>query len=264
MLIKPANDRIQRGAIYLTLFLFLSLWTSGAALSSPEELVFLTWAEYMDPGLITVFESKFDARIKPIYYETDELKNEMLIETNSVGYDVVLTSGIAALSYLKKKWLHPIEISRIPNLQHIDSKWLNAHPKLNGFAAPFLWGSLGIAFRKDLVAEPIESWKQLFNPSEHLRNKIIMIKDSVDTIGPALKSLGYSFNSENHRHYDEVEPILLAQKPYVQAYSYIAINEKSSLVTGKAWVSSADHLRCAHGGNRSMDRLSGGDGSFGT
>jgi spermidine/putrescine transport system substrate-binding protein len=61
-----------------------------------------------------------------------------------------------------------------------------------------------------------------------------MIKDSRDLLGMALKSLGYSANSTSQAELDSAKKLLLAQKPFVNSYSYIALNEKASLVTGEA------------------------------
>ena len=64
--------------------------------------------------------------------------------------------------------------------------------------------------------------------------------DSVnDIIGMALKSLGFSANSHNKNEYKQVEELLLKQKKHVKAYSYLSLNEQSSLVKGDAVISMA-------------------------
>lgn len=210
--------------------------SDGQTVSNHEELVFLNWSEYMDPELIEAFERKFHVRVKQVYYETDELRDEMLLQTNGVGYDVVLASASAIPPYIKQNWIVPLADSEIPNLKHIDSKWLNSHPKTKGYVMPFLWGTVGIAYRQDLVSENITSWKQLFQPREDLRKKIVMIRDSRETIGHALKALGYSINSNDPAQHHEVEKLLVSQKPYVREYSYISLDEQSSLVSGDVWM----------------------------
>jgi spermidine/putrescine transport system substrate-binding protein len=232
------KDRRNAGRFFragLTALLILSgivsLGTENAK-AAPRELVFFTWAEYMDPELIAAFEKKYNARIKQVFYETDELKEEMLIRTDGKGFDVVLTSGISAVTYRKKNWLLPLDEKKVPNLKHIDRRWLTAHKPLAGYAAPYLWGTLGIAYRKDLVKETVDSWRPLYVPAETLRNKIVMINDSNDAIGAALKYLGHSLNSSEPQHYVEVEKLLLRQKPFVNEYSYVAVNEDAALVKG--------------------------------
>lgn len=100
------------------------------------------------------------------------------------------------------------------------------------YAVPYVWGTIGIAYRRDLVKKEITSWLDLYRPSEDLRGKIVMINDSNATIGMALKALGYSWNSEDKRHYNKARELVFRQKPYVYDYAYVTLNQQSSLVAG--------------------------------
>lgn len=197
-----------------------------------QELVFLTWSEYMDPDLIKEFEDKFNAKVKNVYFETEDKREELLTMTMGKGYDVVLASGIKVESYIMRNWLFPLNRDRIPNIKHIDQKWLSANPKITTYAVPYLWGTLGIAYRKDLIKGKVTSWRQLFEPAEILRGKILMINDVRDGVGMALKSLGYSANSANSEELAKAEALLLAQKPFVKRYGYLALTEESGLLKG--------------------------------
>lgn len=63
----------------------------------------------------------------------------------------------------------------------------------------------------------------------------MMINTARDTIGMALKTLGYSANSTDLLQLSAAEKLLLQQKPYVSAYTYPSVDEKSELVSGKIW-----------------------------
>jgi spermidine/putrescine transport system substrate-binding protein len=124
-------------------------------------------------------------------------------------------------------------VTYVSGRTHIDADWQNAFAAARGYAVPYFWGTLGIGYRTDLVPEKIVSWKQFYRPSERLRGKLGMIKSSRDVIGMALKALGYSANSSDPKQLAEAEQLLRAQKPYVGDYTYIDLDEKSELVTGK-------------------------------
>jgi len=211
----------------------LSITADLSAQAAKQELVFLTWSEYMDPDLIKEFEEKFNAKVKNVYFETEDERDQLLSLTMGKGYDVVLASGVNTLSYIRRNWLVPLNTDRIPNLKHIDQKWLSANPKITAYAVPLLWGTLGIAYRRDLIKEEVTSWKQLFEPVEKLHGKILMINDSRDVIGMALKYLGYSLNSTDTEELAKAEALLLAQKPFVKRYGYLALTEESGLLTGE-------------------------------
>jgi spermidine/putrescine-binding protein len=59
-----------------------------------HELVFLTWSEYMEPEVVAAFEQKFNAKIKFVYFDADDTRDDMLVETDGRGYDLVLVNGI--------------------------------------------------------------------------------------------------------------------------------------------------------------------------
>ncbi|MFA7347027.1 MAG: spermidine/putrescine ABC transporter substrate-binding protein [Desulfurivibrionaceae bacterium] len=202
----------------------------------PQELVFLSWPDYMDPKLIKKFEKQHGVKIRQVYYETEEEQERLLSLTNGKGYDVVLVSMINGLSYLNRKWLAPVDTTNVPNIRHIDPAWARVAPELMKHAVPFSWGTMGIVYRKDLVKGEVRGWKDLLMPQEGLRGKILMIKDRRDAMVPALKMLGYSVNSAGMEELDAVEKAMLAQKPFVKKYGYPALDEKSQLVKGNIWM----------------------------
>ncbi|MBF0279998.1 MAG: spermidine/putrescine ABC transporter substrate-binding protein [SAR324 cluster bacterium] len=225
-----------RSMAKMGVIVFLIIWIIGKDVQAAQirqTLNFLNWSEYIDPEVVRKFEKKFDVKLKEFYFETDDDRDDILVQSDGKGYDLVLASGVAISPYLKHKWVSPVDRSKVPNIEHIDSRWLDAFSEVKGYGIPYFWGTVGIVYRSDLVSQKINSWKQLFHPSEDLRGKVLMIKDYRDTIGAALKSLGYSLNSENLKELDEAEKILLAQKAYVKKYSYLSLSEESALVTGE-------------------------------
>ncbi len=197
-----------------------------------QTLVFLNWSEYLAPEIVKAFENSFNAKIKEVFFETNEMRDEKLALTSGTGYDVVLVSGSAVEHYSGRKWITPLNFDKIPNVRHIAVRWRTAFPGAEQYAVPYTWGTLGIAWRKDLFSGNVSRWKHLFVPAEELRGKIMMIRDSNDTIGMALKSLGYSVNTADAAQLGEAEKLLLAQKPFVREYSYIMLDKTSGLITG--------------------------------
>ena len=101
---------------------------------------------------------------------------------------------------------------------------------------PYFWGTTGIAYRRDLVPEPITSCRQYFSPPESLRGKIGIIHNSCDVIGMALKSIGFSANSVEPTELRAAEAVLAGQRPYLGQIGYLSVLEDSELVSGKLWV----------------------------
>lgn len=135
--------------------------------------------------------------------------------------------------YQKRGWLDSVTEKQIPNLKHVDKDWLNAFDGTLGYAAPYFWGTLGIAYRSNLLLTPPVSWMDLFKPAEQARGKIAMIESQRDAMGMALKALSYSVNSTDRRQIREATELLLAQRPHVKTYTYLVLDENSALVKGK-------------------------------
>lgn len=237
---KKTLKILFRSFVFLTtvsLVLVSQVDTCHAA--TKQELVFLTWSEYIEPDIVKEFEKKYNAKIKEIYFETDEMRDEMMVTADGNGYDLIMSNGPTITRYVKRKWLAPTNKKQIPNFKYIDKKWLKAFPEAEKYAVPYFWGTVGIAYRKDKVGKPVTSWSQLFKPEEELRGRIVMIKDSRDLVGMALKSLGYSANSKDKNEHAAAEKLLMAQKPYVKSYSSLNLTKDSVLVTGEAWIAMA-------------------------
>jgi spermidine/putrescine transport system substrate-binding protein len=219
---------------------------SDASLPAPPRtLVFLNWSEYIDPELVEEFEQQFNAKVSEVYFESDDLRDDMMLETGAAGYDLVIVNGINVDSYRKRGWIAPLDEAAMPNLKYVDTHWRNAFDSGNGYGVPYFWGTLGIAYRKDLVEQPPSSWMDVLQPAETLRGKIGMIENSRDLLGMALKALGHSANSTDPTAVKAAEQLLLAQKPYVKTYNYLALTEESALVSGDivaAMVYSGDAL----------------------
>lgn len=198
-----------------------------------RELVVFTWADYLDPAVAAAFQARCDCSLKLVYFETDDARDRLMVESGGAGYDVVMLNGLMVQTYRQRGWLSPIDPGQVPNLVHVDSRWRNAFDATREYGVPYFWGTMGIAYRKDLAAVPITRWQDLMRPEESLHGKITMIDSARDLITASLKSLGASLNSTDPGTLQAAKDLLLAQRPYVRSYSYVALTEASSLVTGE-------------------------------
>jgi len=202
-----------------------------------QQLKFLTWSDYIDPEVVSEFEKRFNAKIKFSFFESDQSRTEMLATTNGQGYDLILVSGVNLRQYKNHGWLAQLNAFDIQNRKHIDPRWEAEFKGDVGYGVPYFWGTMGIAYRRDLVPFPITSWRQLLNLSPELSGKVIMNKDARELISIALLALGYSSNSSDSGQLRQARELLVTQVPNVKKYSSVSLTEKSALVTGDAWAS---------------------------
>jgi spermidine/putrescine transport system substrate-binding protein len=197
-----------------------------------QKLVFLNWGEYLDPELTEKFEQLHDVELIEFYFESDEGRDQLLAENDAQGYDLIMLNDLNVEVYAKRGWIDPLDKEKIPNLKQIDQYWIDIVPGAEEYVVPYFWGTIGIAYRTDLVKEPITQWKQLLNPAPHLQGQIDMINDGRCLVSAALLSLGYSPNSADVTQINEAKAILLAQKPYVKEYTVLEVGEGSELLSG--------------------------------
>lgn len=221
----------QYKAIWTALILIV-LGLPAQAVESTE-LTLLTWADYMDPEILAEFEQRTGVAVKQTFFETDAHRDELLIATEGRGFDVALIDGTSIHILARRGWLEPIDETGIPNLKHVDPRWRAVHEKASEYSVPYFWGTLGIAYRQDLVPLPVSSWMDLLQPTEKLHGRVAMVSDTRDLIGVALKALGYSLNSTDTQELKEAEVLLQAQAPAVKTYKYVSRDENSALVNGE-------------------------------
>jgi len=208
-------------------------------------LKLLNWEEYMDPELLAEFQAESGVAVTEVFYESDEERDELLKQGNGEGYDLILVSGLMMEHYVRKGWLTALPTAIKPKLATIDARWWQAFPAAELYAVPYFWGTLGIAYRSDLVTRPISSWREFFNPSKELRGRLSVLNSTRETTAMALKALGYSLNTRKGQAYREAMALVEKQAPHVGSYGVLALTETSKLVTGEvsaAMIYSGDAL----------------------
>ncbi len=229
-----ARSALATMALALSALLPISL-SAFATVNAERELVFLTWEDYIDPAIVSAFEQQTNAKVRFQYFESDDERDAILVKSNHSAFDLVVVNSPNFPVYRRQGWLEPLTHEDIPNLRNLSSYWLRAVSEAQGYGIPYFWGTTGIAYRKDLVPEAIDSWEEFFRPREELRGRLALINNSRDVIGMALKALGYSANSTDRREVAEAGALLMKQKPFVRSMSYVSLNEDSALVTGTVW-----------------------------
>lgn len=200
----------------ILLFLLTILVLTSCSKDDSNVLYVYNWGEYIEPALIEKFEKETGIKV---IYDTFEQNEDMYMKVKEGGnnYDVVVPSDYMAEKMIKQGMLEKIDYSKIPNFKYIDEKFRNLDydPK-NEYTVPYMWGTVGILYNKNKVKEKVDSWNILWD--EKYKDNIIMMNSTRDTLGVALKRLGYSMNSRNEAELEKAKESLIKQKDIVLAY----------------------------------------------
>ncbi len=134
-------------------------------------------------------------------------RTELLLSTDGANFDVALLDGISINEYVTQGWLLPLSPDEIPNMKHIFPKWQKAYADSEKYSVPYFWGTIGIAYRADLLKTSISSWMDIFEPKEELHQKIFMLPQSRELLDIALKATGNSINTTNPDAYSRVHQL---------------------------------------------------------
>ena len=86
------------------------------------------------------------------------------------------------------------------------------------YSIPYMWGTVGIGYRKSAVSAAPDSWKVLLDSPEYA-GSIALLADQQNVLGAGLKYLGYSWNSTNADELEKVEDLLMAQKKNIKVFA---------------------------------------------
>ena len=79
------------------------------------------------------------------------------------------------------------------------------------YSVPYLWGTTGLAYREDLVKGPVDSFAVFFDPARQV-GPFLLLDEMRETIGAALKYLGYSVNTTDPKALEKAKELLLEAK----------------------------------------------------
>ncbi len=188
------------------------------------------WGEYIDKAILDDFEKETGIKVEYDNFVTNEdLYVKMTQGSNK--YDVIVPSDYMIERMVNEKLIQKMDFSKIPNAQNVDAKYRDpAYDPEGAYSVPYFWGTVGIVYNKTMVKGEVNSWDILWDPAYN--QQIIMLDSSRDSIGIALKKLGYSMNSRNEKELQEAKQLLIEQKPLV--YAYLVDETKDNMINGNA------------------------------
>lgn len=214
----------------LAILMVFSLTGCGKEDAAKEEIYVYNWGEYIDPQILKDFQKETGIKVN---YDTYASNEDLYIKmTQSQDkYDVVVPSDYMIERLIKEGLVREIDFSKIPNFANVEDilKKPSFDPE-NKYSVPYFWGTVGIVYNKAEVKDKVDSWDILWN--EKYKNQIIMYNSQRDTLGVALKRLGYSLNSTNEKELQEAKKSLIEQKPLV--YAYLDDDGRDVVVQGDA------------------------------
>lgn len=193
--------------------LLIGAFFVGCSKDSSEQISFLNYGENIDKETVKEFEKKYGIKVNVETFDDMETMYQK-ISKGGVKYDVILVSDALMPRMIKKGLIQELNKDNIPNISQMDKDYLNLQiDPGNKYSVPYMFGTVGLIYNKDVVKEKVDSWDILWD--EKYKDKVFMFDTYRDTMGAALKKLGYSLNSKNPKEIEEAKQLLIKQRETV-------------------------------------------------
>lgn len=166
---------------------------SGAHSRDPDAVnnkivTIYTWDMYLNPELLTEFQKRTGIEVQPLVYESsDEMVDGLKSEPGR--YDLFISEDGYIPILAGKRLMKEVDKKKLPHYKNLDPKFLSQpfDPE-NQFTVPYLWGTTLLAYRKDLLPNPVHSWNIIFDPA--LKNRISFLDDRMEGYAGVLRTMG--------------------------------------------------------------------------
>jgi len=218
---------------FFATLMVLSLFLMAAAppASASVTLNVYNWGDYIDLDTLDEFTARTGIRINYEVFETNEDMYTKL-KRSATSYDLIFPSDYMIERMIREQMLQPIDFSAMPHAEtYTDPRFLHqVYDPDQAYSVPYTWGTVGILYNTAMVPEAPASWDVLWD--EAYANDILMLNSARDTLGAALKRLGYSLNSVDPGELEQAKQSLIEQSPLVLAYVVDEVKDK--MIAGEA------------------------------
>jgi spermidine/putrescine-binding protein len=185
------------------------------------DLVLYNWTMYLPTGpdaedagvadLVVKFEEEYGVGVTLDYFTSNEELRSKL-QAGATGYDVIVPSDYMVSMLISDGLLAELQMDAIPNRANLDPAFVNPpfDPE-HRYHMPYQWGTTGLGVAWNELPEDFpRSWGLIFDPviSAEYAGGISLLDDARETLGAALRYLGYSVNSTDEAQIREAGALL--------------------------------------------------------
>lgn len=223
---------MKRKLLLTLLALFIGFSCTKKNDEIPTELNLFVWSEYIPQEIIDEFAEKNKIKVSVTTYGSNEEMMSKLMAGAS-DYDIILPSTYFVTPLARQNLVQEINLENIPNFKNLGKQFVGLpfDPK-NKYSVPYMTGGALLAVNKKKLKKEISSYADLWDPS--LKNQIVVLDDSRNTIGMALRKLGHSWNETDPKKLEEAKVELIKLLPNIKAFD--SDSPKDMLINGEATV----------------------------
>ncbi|WP_163933895.1 polyamine ABC transporter substrate-binding protein [Paraferrimonas sp. SM1919] len=194
-----------------------------------ETVKVYNWSDYIAEDTIANFEAQTGLKVSYDVFDSNEVVEAKLL-TGNTGFDVVVPSASFLGRQIQAGVFMKLDRSKIPNIKHLDPvlmKKLERVDPANAHAVPYLWGTTGIGYNVEKIAEifgedfQVDSWDLFFKPeniSKLASCGVASLDAASEMIPAALHYLGLDPNTHNKADIEKAAELLKSVRPHIRYF----------------------------------------------
>ena len=184
-----------------------------------SELFLFNWSDYFSPDNKKAFTEKY--HLSNFQEDTYPSNEDMLAKLQAGGkgqYDIAVPTAEFSATLAKGGFLQKLDKSRLPNLKHINQRFLTLPFDPNDdYIVPKDWGTTGIIYRGS-VKEPVTSWADFWAlATGKYSGKTLVVDSPGDVFVAPLRLHGYDVNTDKTDELEVARTELLKLRPHLQS-----------------------------------------------
>ena len=192
------------------------------------DLALFNWAEYIDPEQLQEFADEYGISATMDVYDSNEAMLPQIQAGNS-GYDVIVPSDYMVSIMIAGEFIQPLNQDAIPNLANLSSEFTGLpYDPDSTYSVPYQAGTTGLAVDTEVVGTDFpRSWSIVFDPefADQFGGQISLLNDPRETLGAALKYLGYSLNTTSQDELDQARDLVSSASGNLAAFNTDSADE---------------------------------------
>ena len=192
------------------------------------DLALFNWAEYIDPEQLQAFADEYGISATMDVYDSNEAMLPQIQAGNS-GYSVIVPSDYMVSIMIAGEFIQPLNQDAIPNLANLSEEFQGLpYDPDNTYSVPYQAGTTGLAVDTEVVGTDFpRSWSIVFDPefAGQFSGQISLLNDPRETLGAALKYLGYSLNTTSEEELNEARDLVASASGNLAAFNTDSADE---------------------------------------
>ncbi len=215
------------------------------------------WSDYITDEVLEQFTEETGIRVVYDVYDSNDTLEARLLAGSS-GFDVVVPTATFMERQIAAGVYQPLNKDLLPNLENMDEGLMAAaasHDPGNEYGVIYMWGTTGIGYNIDMVAErlgedfDVETWSMVFDPeiaSQLADCGISWLDSPTDMFPAALAYLGKDPQSTAAEDFEAATDLLMSVREHVRYFhssQYISDLANGEICVAVGW--SGDVLQAA-------------------